>query len=78
MPRVAKRLTLAEAAEKVGVTPDSLRQAIHRGTLKARRQQHLWTVSEADLEAYVANRWQNSPRRPEWWQRRREQQAEQE
>ena len=45
-------LTLAEAAERLGVTADTLRQQIHNGSLKARKIGPLWVVSEKEVERY--------------------------
>jgi excisionase family DNA binding protein len=49
----ASVLTLIEAAQKLKVTPDTLRQQIHAGKLKARKLGPLWVIDEADLAAYV-------------------------
>lgn len=45
-------LTLAEAAARLRVTPDTLRQQIHNGSLKARKVGPIWTISERELERY--------------------------
>lgn len=48
----ASMLTLAEAATLLGVTPDTLRQQIASGSLKARKIGPIWTVSEREVERY--------------------------
>ena len=59
-------MTLKEAAEYLGVTPDNLRGAIHRGSLKATKQGRDWFVTRGEVERYdrehLADR---SPRRAE-------------
>jgi len=45
-------LTLIQAAERLGVTPDTLRQQIANGRLKARKIGRDWTVSEREVERY--------------------------
>lgn len=45
-------LTLAEAAQKLGVTAATLRQQIHAGHLKARKIGPMWTIQERVLAAY--------------------------
>lgn len=45
-------LTLVEAAKRLGVTADTLRQQIHSGSLKARKVGPVWTVSEREVERY--------------------------
>ena len=46
-------LTLAEAAERLGVTPDTLRQQIANGSLKARKVGPVWTVTPKEVERYA-------------------------
>ena len=50
--------TLAELADVAGVTADSLRQRVHRGTLQAQRlgegAHALWVVDEATAQAVIA------------------------
>lgn len=46
-------LTLAEAAKRLKVTPDTLRQQIANGSLKARKVGPIWTVSEREVERYA-------------------------
>ncbi len=61
-------LTLNEAAERIGVKPASLRQAINRGRLKATKvgsgQHGVWLVTTEQLAEYLAQQ-------PEWWKRRK-------
>lgn len=45
-------MTLREAAESLGVTPDNLRGAIHRGVLKAEKKGRDWFVKKAEVERY--------------------------
>lgn len=45
-------MTLKEAADLLGVTPDNLRGAIARGSLKAIKHGRDWWVSKAEVERY--------------------------
>lgn len=45
-------MTLNEAAALLGITPDTLRQAIHRGTLRANKHGRDWFVTPAQVEKY--------------------------
>lgn len=45
-------LTLAKAAERLGVDPGTLRVQIHNGKLKARKIGPIWVVSEKEVERY--------------------------
>lgn len=45
-------LTLTEAAARLGITADTLRQQIHNGSLKARKIGPMWVVSEREVERY--------------------------
>jgi excisionase family DNA binding protein len=45
-------MTLIEAAALLGVTPDNLRGAIARGTLKAEKHGRDWWVTPAEVERY--------------------------
>lgn len=45
-------MTLIEAAATLGVTPDNLRGAIKRGSLKAEKRGRDWFVGRADVERY--------------------------
>jgi len=50
-------MTLAEAAASLGTTPDTLRQAVNRRTLKAKRCPcgTSWLVTPRELERYRAD-----------------------
>lgn len=45
-------MTLIEAAELLDVTPDNLRQAIARGSLKATKVGRDWQVTPREVERY--------------------------
>ena len=45
-------MTLKEAAALLGVTPDNLRGAIARGSLKAAKHGRDWWVTAAEVERY--------------------------
>lgn len=45
-------MTLTEAAAQLGVTPDTLRQQIAAGKLKARKAGRDWTVTPREVERY--------------------------
>lgn len=45
-------MTLKEAAQLLGVHPDTLRQQVHAGALKARKVGRDWTVTRAEVERY--------------------------
>ena len=45
-------MTLNEAAERLGITPDTLRQQIAKGRLRARKIGPIWTVTEREVERY--------------------------
>lgn len=45
-------MTLREAAQQLGITPDTLRQRIAAGSLRARKVGPVWTVTPAELERY--------------------------
>ncbi len=45
-------MTLTEAAAKLGVSPDTLRQQIHNGAIKARKVGPLWWVTPKEVERY--------------------------
>jgi excisionase family DNA binding protein len=47
-------LTLAQAAERLGLSPTTLRQQIHNGRLRGRLVGKTWTVSEREVERYRA------------------------
>ena len=46
-------MTLIEAAGVLGVTPDNLRGAIKRGSLKAEKHGRDWWVQPAEVERYA-------------------------
>jgi excisionase family DNA binding protein len=46
-------MTLKEAAEIIGTTPDNLRQSIARGTLKAQKMGREWFVTPKEVERYA-------------------------
>lgn len=45
-------MTLKQAAALLGVTPDNLRGAIARGSLKATKLGRDWTVTPKEVERY--------------------------
>ena len=45
-------MTLTEAAASLGTTPDNLRGAIHRGSLKAVKHGRDWWVEAREVERY--------------------------
>ena len=45
-------LTLAEAAERLGVRPKTLAQQIRAGRLRGAKVGHIWTVTPAEVERY--------------------------
>lgn len=47
-------MTLKEAAALLGVTPDNLRGAIARGSLKAEKHGRDWWVQPAEVKRYGA------------------------
>lgn len=57
---VTRMLTLAEAADKCGVTSNALWQAARLGKLKAVKRGNVWFVKPADLETYRASRWRRN------------------
>jgi len=52
-------LTLREAADRVGIRPATLRQAIARGSLRATKVGRDWHVTQRQLDAWRATggRW---------------------
>ena len=46
-------MTLKEAAQLLGVHPDTLRQQIHAGALKARKVGRDWAVTRREVERYA-------------------------
>lgn len=47
-------LTLAQAASRLGVSPNTLRNQIGNGRLRGRLVGKTWTVSEREVERYRA------------------------
>lgn len=45
-------MTLIQAAAELGLTPDTLRQQIHAGKLRARKVGRDWTVTKGEVERY--------------------------
>lgn len=45
-------MTLTEAASRLGLTPDTLRQQIHAGHLKARKIGRDWWVTDSEVNRY--------------------------
>ena len=49
-------MTLKEAATLLGVTPDTLRQQVANGKLRASKRGRDWWVTKAEVERYRASR----------------------
>lgn len=47
-------MTLAEAADRLGLSPSTLRHQIRNGRLRARKVSRDWYVAPDDLEKYRA------------------------
>jgi excisionase family DNA binding protein len=45
-------LTLRQAADQLGITPDTLRQGIYRGAIRARKVGTAWTVTQHEVDRY--------------------------
>lgn len=45
-------MTLVEAAELLGLTPDTLRQQIHAGKLRASKKGRDWHVTPGEVRRY--------------------------
>jgi len=45
-------LTLAQAADRIGVASSTLRTQVHKGRLHARKIGTLWVVNERELARY--------------------------
>lgn len=50
------RITVQDAAQELGVHPDTLLKAIKRGDLPARKFGRQWELSRADIEEFRARR----------------------
>ena len=48
----AQVLSLAEAAQSLGIEHDTLRRQIRLGKMKARKVGPIWTVTEREVERY--------------------------
>jgi len=48
-------MTLAEAAQLLNLSPETLRWQIRNGKLRARKIGPLWTVTEREVERYRAD-----------------------
>jgi excisionase family DNA binding protein len=59
LPRSRRKVTLKEAAERLAVTPDTLRQQIANGRLRATKHGRDWWVEPAEVARYAE---QNSGR----------------
>jgi excisionase family DNA binding protein len=57
-------VTLKEAAQSLGITPASLRQAIARGSLRGRKVGNTWTVTPREVERYRVESLGRRGRRP--------------
>jgi excisionase family DNA binding protein len=57
-------VTLKEAAERLAVTPDNLRGAIARGSLRAVKHGRDWWVTEAEIERYQREQLGQPGRKP--------------
>jgi excisionase family DNA binding protein len=56
-------ITLAGAAERLGLAPSTLRQQVHNGRLAATLVGKTWMVTEAEVERYRASS-RGKPGRP--------------
>lgn len=57
-------MTLKEAAEQLGTTPDNLRGAIARGALRAAKHGRDWWVEPREVERYRKEHRREYHRRP--------------
>ena len=55
-------LTVAEVAEAHGAKPDTVRQALHRGTLRGIRVLGRWLITPADADAWEPGGWGGAER----------------
>jgi len=62
--RYSRHVTLREAAERLGVSPDNLRGAIARGSLRAVKHGRDWWVTEAEVQRYASENLGQLGRRP--------------
>jgi excisionase family DNA binding protein len=46
------RVTVTEAAERLGLRPRTLQEQIARGRIKAARHGPIWWITEAEVERY--------------------------
>jgi hypothetical protein len=49
-------ITLVEASQRYGLSPETLRLPARRGRLKARKRRRDWFTTAKDMEAYLASR----------------------
>ena len=61
MTQATDLLTLAQAAELAGLHRDTLRAQVHNGRLHATKLGRDWFVTRAELDRYLANRYQRAP-----------------
>ncbi|MDP9365691.1 MAG: helix-turn-helix domain-containing protein, partial [Chloroflexota bacterium] len=54
--RDSHSLSVAEAAQRLGITPDAVRGRLHRGTLYGEKVGTEWRVFLPDVEAPTADR----------------------
>lgn len=52
---IESMITLAEAAERLGLSPSTLRVQVHNGRLKARLVGKTWVVTGREIERYRAD-----------------------
>lgn len=53
---MAQLYSVAVAARELGVLPSTVRAAIKRGRLRAKRYGHIWMIEGPSLAAYAATR----------------------
>ena len=63
-PRHPRAVTLKEAAARLAVTPDNLRGAIARGSLRAVKHGRDWWVTEAEVTRYEIEQLGQPGRKP--------------
>lgn len=54
-------MTLSQAAEILGMSPDTLRWQVRNRKLRARKLGNLWTVTEAEVERYAREHRRTQP-----------------